>query len=118
MNIKTTVPQKLLIRLIAFLLAVIVLLIFSGINKQADHQIENIFYHIKGQTQPDTNIVIIHLTESNIDKLGQWPIKRSYYALIINSLTKQHVKKIGLEIFLSAKFVTQTLYYRTYFTVN
>ncbi len=110
MNIKTAFPQKFIIRLLAFLLAVIVLLIFSGISKQADHQIENVFYHIKGQTQPDTNIVIIHLTESDIDKLGQWPIKRSYYALIINSLTKQNVKKIGLEIFLSAKFVTQTLY--------
>ncbi len=110
MNIKTTFPQKFLIRLIAFLLAVIVLLIFSGINEQADQQIENVFYHVKGQTQPDTNIVIIHLTGNDIDKLGQWPIKRSYYALIINSLTKQKVKKIGLEIFLSAKFVTQTLY--------
>ncbi len=110
MNIKTAFPQKFLIRLLAFSIAVVVLLVFSGINKKADRQIENTFYHVKGETQPDTNIVIIHLTESDIDKLGQWPIKRSYYALIINSLTKQQVKKIGLEIFLSAKFVTQTLY--------
>ncbi len=110
MNIKSAFPQKFLIRLIAFSIAVLVLLVFGGVSKRVDHQIENVFYHIKGQAQPDTNIVIIHLTESDIDKLGQWPIKRSYYALIINSLTKQHVKKIGLEIFLSAKFVTQTLY--------
>ena len=110
MDIKSAVQPKIFIRLFTFLLAVVVLFIFSGVNKHIDHQIEDVFYHVKGESMPDTNIVIIHLTESDIDKLGQWPIKRSYYALLINSLTRLGVKKIGLEIFLSAKLVTQTLY--------
>ncbi len=68
------------------------------------------FSYSRGEIQPDTNIVIIDISENDINNLGHWPIKRSYYALLISSLTHYHVKKIGLEIFLSAKYVTQTLY--------
>ncbi|MCK7529454.1 MAG: CHASE2 domain-containing protein [Ignavibacteriales bacterium] len=59
---------------------------------------------------PDTNIVIIHFSEEDIARIGPWPIKRNYYALLINQLTSLGVKKIGLEIFLSSRLVTQSVY--------
>ncbi|MDZ7626463.1 MAG: sigma 54-interacting transcriptional regulator [Ignavibacteriaceae bacterium] len=43
-------------------------------------------------------------------RIGPWPIKRNYYALLINQLTSLDVKKIGLEIFLSSRLVTQSVY--------
>ena len=48
--------------------------------------------------------------ESDLENIGPWPIKRSYYALLINKLTSNDVKAIGLEVFLSAKFISQTVY--------
>jgi DNA-binding NtrC family response regulator/CHASE2 domain-containing sensor protein len=65
---------------------------------------------LKGEAEPDTNIIIIHISSNDIENIGPWPIKRSYYALLINSLTNLEVKKIGLEIFISAKFSTQAVY--------
>ncbi|MEO8398575.1 MAG: sigma 54-interacting transcriptional regulator [Ignavibacteriaceae bacterium] len=110
MKIKSTLPKYFLIKLIIFFIVILFLLLFEGIGKSTDRQVESAFSLLRGELSPDTNIVIIHITENDIDKIGPWPIKRSYYALLINNLTNQNVKKIGLEIFLSAKFITQTLY--------
>ena len=59
---------------------------------------------------PDTNIVLIHFSNEDIARIGPWPIKRNYYALLINQLSNLGVKKIGLEIFLSSRLVTQSVY--------
>ncbi len=83
---------------------------FQTIGNFIDQNTENTFYILKGETQPDTNIIIIHISSNDIENIGPWPIKRSYYALLINSLTNLEVKKIGLEIFISAKFSTQAVY--------
>ena len=88
----------------------IFLVIFSDLRKGADGEIENLFIKIRGELHPDTNIVIIHFTEDDIASIGPWPIKRNYYALLINQLTKLRVKKIGLEVFLSSRLVTQSVY--------
>lgn len=65
-----------------------------------------------GEINPDSNIVIIHINQADLEKIGPWPVKRSYYALLINSLTKMKAKVIGLEVFLSSRLVTQTVYDR------
>ncbi len=109
-NILSFIKNKLVVKIILFVIALTFLILFSGTRKSVDESFENVFALTRGQLQPDTNIVLIDITSSDIDNLGNWPLKRSYYALLINSLTKYNVKKIGLEVFLSAKFVTQTLY--------
>lgn len=76
----------------------------------ADSSITNLFVKARGEIKPDTNIIIIHFTEEDIFRLGPWPVKRNYYALLINQLSGLGVKKIGLEIFLSSRFVTQSVY--------
>ena len=93
-----------------FALVSLVLFAFQDIRKTADREIESLFSKTRGEINPDTNIIIIHFSEDDISRIGPWPIKRNYYALIINQLTNLGVKKIGLEIFLSSRLVTQSVY--------
>ena len=93
-----------------FALVSLVLFTFQDIRKTADREIENLFNKTRGEINPDTNIILIHFSEEDIARIGPWPIKRNYYALLINQLTSLGVKKIGLEIFLSSRLVTQSVY--------
>lgn len=86
------------------------MLVFPDYRTAADEQFAKIAYRVKGEANPDTNIIIIHFSEDDIARIGPWPIKRNYYALLINQLSNLGVKKIGLEIFLSSRFVTQSIY--------
>ncbi|MGE5401767.1 MAG: sigma 54-interacting transcriptional regulator [Ignavibacteriales bacterium] len=80
---------------------------FPGFINQ---KVENGFHSLYGQKMPDSSIVIIEINQNDIDKLGPWPLKRSYYALLINKLTSLGVKEIGLEVFLSEKLASQAVY--------
>lgn len=86
------------------------LFLVPDFRKSIDNEIENLFIKTRGQLEPDTNIIIIHFSENDIGRIGPWPIKRNYYALLINQLTHLGVKKIGLEVFLSSRLVTQSVY--------
>jgi len=99
-----------IIRLTILVLSCLSLFTFNDFRKNTDVEIENIFIKIRGEINPDTNIVIIHFSEDDIARIGPWPIKRNYYALLINQLTNLGVNKIGLEIFLSSRLVTQSVY--------
>lgn len=59
---------------------------------------------------PDPNIVLIHATREDIDQLGPYPLKRSYYALIIRQLTELNVRAIGIETFFGENFPAQSVY--------
>ena len=102
--------KQIIIQISIVLLATLFLLAFQNIRKSADNEIENIFIQVRGEISPDSNIILIHFSEEDIARIGPWPIKRNYYALLINQLSNLGVKKIGLEIFLSSRFVTQSVY--------
>lgn len=104
------VKYKLYVKITILLLSFVGLYFFRGIGAYTNEKMENLFYLIGGEKQPDTNIVIIHITEEDLQKLGSWPLKRNYYALLINQLSKLNAKKIGLEIFISGKVTTQLAY--------
>ncbi|MCC6549359.1 MAG: sigma 54-interacting transcriptional regulator [Ignavibacteriaceae bacterium] len=59
---------------------------------------------------PDSNIVIITISAGDIDGLGGFPLKRSYYALLTRTLIKYEVKTIGFEL-LFARSAPETDYY-------
>jgi transcriptional regulator with GAF, ATPase, and Fis domain len=99
-----------IVQIAIVLLISIILFIFPDLRRSTDKEIETLFIKTRGELTPDTNIVLIHFSSEDIDRLGPWPVKRSYYALLINQLTNLGVKKIGLEIFLSSRFVTQSVY--------
>ena len=95
---------KIIALLFAFLFA------FSGFTKLLNNEAGTFLTKIGGESTPDSNIVIINITQNDIAAIGPWPIKRSYYALLIKSLSDLKVKSIGLEVFLSARFATQSVY--------
>jgi transcriptional regulator with GAF, ATPase, and Fis domain/CHASE2 domain-containing sensor protein len=101
---------QILIQLIIVILSCLVLFSLSDFRKSIDEESEFFFIKARGELQPDSNIILIHFTSEDIARIGPWPIKRNYYALLINQLSKIGVKKIGIEVFLSSRFVTQSVY--------
>jgi transcriptional regulator with GAF, ATPase, and Fis domain/CHASE2 domain-containing sensor protein len=102
--------SRLLLKIFLLFVACLLLLFFKNFERSINRNIEEIYSIAAGTDKPDTNIVIIHISADDIERVGPWPIKRSYYALLINSLTKLDVKNIGVEVFLSSRLVTQTIY--------
>ena len=102
--------SKLILKIFLLLIACLFLLLFKDVESGINKSVEGIYSSVAGEDRPDTNIVIIHISAEDIERVGPWPIKRSYYALLINSLTKLDVKKIGVEVFLSSRMVIQTIY--------
>ena len=94
------------------LIAVILLFLLSllGLFNPFNRFIENTFTKLTGQRSLDSRIIIIHINDADIEKLGGWPLKRSYYALLIDKLTKLAVSKIGIEVLLSNNAAIQSIY--------
>jgi transcriptional regulator with GAF, ATPase, and Fis domain len=103
-------PKSFFIEIIVLLVIFFFLFIFFGASDSFNKTTQNFLISLGLETTPDSNIVIIHINENDISAIGPWPIKRSYYALLINSLKDFEVKTIGLEVFLSARLVTQSVY--------
>ena len=102
--------KPIIIQLSIVLLVSLALFFFRDIRQSLDYEIKTILIKTRGELNPDTNIVLIHFSSEDIARIGPWPIKRNYYALLINQLSNLGVKKIGLEIFLSSRLVTQSVY--------
>ena len=88
----------------------IILNIIPSISNIFNSNLEKSFYSIHGESKPDSNIILIHIAANDIENLGEWPLKRSYYALLVDNLTRLKVKKIGMEIFLSENIASQNIY--------
>jgi transcriptional regulator with PAS, ATPase and Fis domain/CHASE2 domain-containing sensor protein len=110
MNSSTLLKNKTAVKSLIVLLSFVILFLFRDFFVPLNLYTEKIFFKVKGEVKPDSNIILIHISESDLENIGPWPIKRSYYALLINQLTSNGVKSIGLEVFLSAKFISQTVY--------
>lgn len=102
--------KRFIIKTIGVLVIFFLTIFFSGLSDSANAICENIFKNIRGEVAPDSNVVIIDISGNDIAQLGGWPLKRSYYALLINELNKYGVKKIGIEVFFSGKNSIQTMY--------
>jgi len=95
-----------------FLVAISVcaLLYFPPTENEINNAVKKVYYHLGPKENPDSNLVLIHISENDIKQLGSWPLKRSYYALIIKKLNELKVKTIGIEVYLSPKQSFQSLY--------
>ena len=75
---------------------------------------------IRGEVNPDINIILIHFTADDIARISPWPIKRNYYALLINQLTKLDEVNVrvvattnkNLSELFKEKIFREDLYYR------
>ncbi|MCX7798605.1 MAG: sigma 54-interacting transcriptional regulator [Melioribacter sp.] len=102
--------NKNLIRTLAIIVGLIIVIVLKPLAYEVNYNIENFFRIIGGEKKPDSSIIIIHIDSNDIEKLGGWPLRRSYYALLINKLSQYKVKRIGLEVFLSSNIAFQTIY--------
>ncbi|MDP4196850.1 MAG: sigma 54-interacting transcriptional regulator [Bacteroidota bacterium] len=101
---------KLHIKILIVLISLLAIFIFRDSSLFFDQKCSRFLYKLNPPENPDTNIVIIHIDKTDIDNLGPWPLKRSYYALLIKDLTELNVKSIGIEIFLSDRLPSQSIY--------
>lgn len=109
MSLKSFFEDRIKVKL-SLLVVTVVLLYITGAQSLVNHIAESVYYNFIGQTQPDTNVVIIKIDEKDIDRLGGWPIKRSYYALLIDKLNKRGVKRIGIEVLFASASAAQSIY--------
>ena len=67
--------------------------------ERADASLQDVLHQIKGGGSADTNVVILYFDNDDIASLGGGTLKRNYYALLIDVLTKSNVAAIGIETF-------------------
>lgn len=104
MNYRNIIP--IIVFASIFLILLITENLFQPVDKFCDKVVKNIF----GQKVPDTSIVLITITKNDIESLGEWPIKRSYYALLIQQIKKYSPKKIAFEIVLNKRSIGLNYY--------
>lgn len=84
--------------------------LFEGFVKNIDQSVSSFYRMLGGEKKPADSVVIISIDADDIEKLGGWPLKRTYYALLVSELTNLEVKKIGIEILLSSNVALQSVY--------
>lgn len=88
----------------------IFMMLHTFITNEINRNVESILRVIPVVNEADSNIVIIKIDERDIEQLGGWPLKRSYYALLISALRNHNVRCIGFEVFLSDALSSQAIY--------
>ncbi|MFH0990173.1 MAG: sigma 54-interacting transcriptional regulator [bacterium] len=78
---------------------VLLSLVLSSPFSKLENEITGLRYELRGQAPADSNIVLLYFDEDDIAKLKNWPLPRSYYALLLDVLTKNNVRAIGIETF-------------------
>ncbi len=110
MNFKSKIAKGGFFGFAAFLISLLIIISPNGFVKFVNGNTENFYSDFSSETKVDTNIILIEISHSDIEQLGAWPIKRSYYALLFNYLNKLKPATIGFGIFLSTNSQSQTIY--------
>ena len=111
MQIINSIKEKKKVTRVSLAITAAILLFITGsISNPINRFTANSFVKLSGETRLDSTIVIVHITENDIQKFGGWPLRRSYYALLIKQLTKLQAKKIGIEVLLAANSDNLSLY--------
>ncbi|MFA3782454.1 sigma 54-interacting transcriptional regulator [Melioribacteraceae bacterium 4301-Me] len=98
------------IYLVCIVIGLSIVLLFGGFSNQLNRDFEKLFYKVLPNKELDKSIILITIDSNDIETLGGWPLKRSYYALLINKLSQLKTKVIGLEIMLSDRTPLQSVY--------
>ncbi|QRN56036.1 CHASE2 domain-containing protein [Dyella caseinilytica] len=78
----------------------LVLLIVSGVTTPLDNALYDLNARFWGYT-PDNNVVIVAIDPKSLDTIGRFPWPRTVYAQLIDRLTADGVRGIGMDITLS-----------------
>ncbi len=86
------------------------LLVAYGVFPGTFQRLENAAYDLGvnlTHASPGNQIAVIAIDEASINTLGRWPWPRDYHADLINRLSKDSAKVVGLTLFLSEPQVDQ-----------
>lgn len=72
---------------------------YLGVFGGMDNYCYDLFFRLRGMVEPDRRILIAAIDERTLNSLGQWPLKRRYYARLLDTLTAARV--VGLDILMS-----------------
>ncbi|HCA82093.1 MAG TPA: hypothetical protein DEP53_20380 [Bacteroidetes bacterium] len=92
-------PRKYIIVAAICILLVVLLQLVSSPIKKLDQNLQDAMYRARGAVEADTNVVILYFDNDDITSLGGGTLKRNYYALVIDVLTKSNVAAIGIDPF-------------------
>lgn len=114
MKASSSLNKRRLTALFLVLITCAGLAVFSDAQKSVNYFTAGILKSAGGEKDPSDDIIIIHITAEDVQNLGgSWPLKRSYYALLINRLNRLNAGVVGFEIFLSPLSNSQTIYNET-----
>lgn len=94
-------PRKYLIVSGMVLFLLVVFRLGSGPMNKLEQGLLDVRYHVRGQVQADTNVVILYFDNDDISSLGGFPLKRNIYALLIDVLMKSNAKVIAFDMLFS-----------------
>lgn len=106
--VKKVIKKNLLIKTFVGV-ALLLLLSIGGVTNSTNGLLKKAVYQFTGVEQLDSSIILITIDDYDIQQL-QWPLKRNYYALLIDRLNDLGAAVIGMEIFLSGKPDFQSVY--------
>ncbi len=85
------------------LIVVLLTILFPGAFNLMERSTQAVEFRVRGESKIDSSIVVLYLNNDDIKALGGLPLKRNYYALIINVLHDLGARTIGMDIALSER---------------
>ena len=68
----------------------------TGLLEGINNYCYNLAFRLRGERDHDNRIIIAAIDEKTLAKLGRWPIRRSYYADLLNYFNQAAV--VGINI--------------------
>jgi transcriptional regulator with GAF, ATPase, and Fis domain len=93
--------RELLLGAVTALLVAVVYLLVPSPFRELEKSAQKAEYKLRGPLKTDSSIVIVYFDNDDIAALGDLPIKRSYYALLVHALHEAGASVIGIDIGLS-----------------
>src|SRR5437868_3497899 len=87
--------------LLGLAVTAIVLLIGLALPHQMEvlnRALWNAEFRLRGERPVDSSVVILYFSSDDISILGDLPLKRSYYALLVNALHDLGARAVGFDI--------------------
>jgi len=85
----------------AFCLAVFLSFSYFRVFDEFELSTLDLRFKLRPDQPVDPGIVIVHIGDNTIEKLGEWPIPRKYHALLVRALKSSNVKSMIFDIFFS-----------------
>ncbi|MBI3364225.1 MAG: sigma 54-interacting transcriptional regulator [Ignavibacteriae bacterium] len=80
------------------ILVLALLAIFPKAFRAFDRSVLNVEYSIRGESKIDSSIVVLYFGNDDITSLGGLPLRRNYYALLIEALHELRARTVGIDI--------------------